>query len=66
MPDEHDASNMGCYGDPLGTTPTLDSLAARGVTFDNCYCNSPLCAPSRLPFTASQYISRCGAWTNDC
>ncbi len=66
MSDEHDASNMGCYGDPLGATPTLDALAARGVTFDNCYCNSPLCVPSRLSFTASQYISRCGAWNNSC
>ena len=66
MSDEHDAANMGCYGDPLGATPTLDGLAERGVTFDACYCNSPLCVPSRLSFTAGQYISRCGAWQNTC
>lgn len=64
MSDEHDAANMGCYGDELGTTPNLDKLASRGVTFDACYCNSPLCVPSRLSFTASQYISRFGGWSN--
>jgi choline-sulfatase len=66
MSDEHDAANMGCYGDPLGATPTLDGLADRGITFDAAYCNSPLCVPSRLSFTAGQYISRCGAWQNTC
>jgi len=65
MSDEHDAANMGCYGDPLGATPNLDALADRGVTFNNCYCNSPLCVPSRLSFTAGQYISRFGGWNND-
>lgn len=64
MSDEHDAANMGCYGDTLGATPTLDALAQRGVRFESAYCNSPLCVPSRLSFTAGQYISRCGGWQN--
>lgn len=66
MSDEHDPANIGCYGDTLGTTPALDRLAQQGVVFDSAYCNSPLCVPSRLSFTAGQYVSRCGAWTNDC
>lgn len=64
MSDEHDAAVTGCYGDPVVCTPNLDSLAENGVRFDACYCNSPLCSPSRLSFTAGQYISRCGAWDN--
>jgi choline-sulfatase len=64
MSDEHDSAVMGCSGDSLVETPHLDSLAAGGIRFENCYCNSPLCAPSRQSFTAGKYISRCGAWGN--
>ncbi len=30
-----------------GFTPNIDSIAAQGVTFDRCYCASPLCVPAR-------------------
>lgn len=66
MSDEHDPAVTGCYGDPLVQTPNLDRLASQGVTFDSCYCNSPLCVPSRLSFTSGKYISRVGAWNNEC
>lgn len=66
MSDEHDPSVTGCYGDSVARTPNLDKLAAGGVTFDACYTTSPLCVPARLSFTAGKYISRCGAWSNDC
>ncbi|MGB2822901.1 MAG: sulfatase-like hydrolase/transferase [Phycisphaerae bacterium] len=66
MSDEHNASVTGCYGNALVRTPHMDRLAARGVTFDAAYCNSPLCVPSRLAFTAGKYVSRTGAWSNAC
>ena len=66
MSDEHNADVLGCYGNTVVQTPNMDAIAARGVTFENCYCNSPLCVPSRLSFTAGKYISRIGAWSNDC
>jgi len=66
MSDEHNASVLGCYGDDIILTPSLDGLARRGVTFDSCYCNSPLCVPSRLSFTSGKYASRVSAWNNDC
>jgi len=34
-------------GHPLVQTPHLDRLAARGTTFTNAHCQSPLCNPSR-------------------
>jgi arylsulfatase A-like enzyme len=34
-------------GHPLVKTPHLDALAARGTTFLNAHCQSPLCNPSR-------------------
>ncbi|MEO1018915.1 MAG: choline-sulfatase [Pseudomonadota bacterium] len=35
-------------------TPNLDTLAREGVIFENAYCNSPLCCPSR----ASKFTGR--------
>jgi len=64
--DEHNASVTGCYDNPLVRTPTFDRLASRGITFDSFYCNSPLCVPSRMTVTAGKYISRTGAWSNNC
>ncbi len=34
-------------GHPQVKTPHMDRLAARGVTFTNAHCQSPLCNPSR-------------------
>ncbi len=34
-------------GHPLSKTPHLDKLAARGTTFLNAHCQSPICNPSR-------------------
>ncbi len=66
MSDEHDPGVMGCYGDPVVQTPNMDRLASEGIIFDAAYTTSPLCVPARLSFTAGKYISRCGAWSNNC
>jgi choline-sulfatase len=66
MSDEHDPRVAGCYGNAMARTPHLDSLAADGVTFDCAYTSSPLCVPARLAFTAGKYVSRIGAWSNNC
>lgn len=64
MTDEHNHRVAGYAGSRLARTPNLDRLAASGVTFENCYTNSPLCVPSRLVFTSGKYIHRTGAWSN--
>ncbi len=66
MSDEHDAGVTGCYGNDIVNTPYMDSLAEDGIRFANHYTTSPLCVPARLSFTAGKYISRCGAWSNNC
>ena len=45
-------------------TPNLSALAARGVQFANCYCASPLCAPSRACLAAGVEYDRCGVPDN--
>lgn len=40
------ADHLGCYGNPLGLTPHLDALAARGVLFENAYAPIPQTLPT--------------------
>jgi arylsulfatase A-like enzyme len=50
---------LGCYGDPLAHTPTLDHLASRGVLFERCFAQ-PVCAPSRFTLITGMYSVTCG------
>ena len=45
-------------------TPTMDQLAADGVTFDNAYVASPACCPSRFSFLTGLMPARHGAHPN--
>jgi len=50
MYDQLRADYLSCYGHPSIGTPTIDALARRGVRFTRAYCQSPVCAPSRMSF----------------
>ena len=60
--DEHNREIAGCYGNPLVKMPNLDALATRGVVFENAYCNSPICVPSRASLATGDYVHRTGYW----
>jgi arylsulfatase A-like enzyme len=51
---EDNDTYLGCYGDPLARTPTLDKLAARGVLYERCFAQ-PVCAPSRFTLITGMY-----------
>jgi arylsulfatase A-like enzyme len=59
-PDQLRADYLGCYGHPSIGTSHIDQLANDGVQFENCYCQSPLCAPSRVSFATSTYVGEHG------
>jgi choline-sulfatase len=50
LSDQHRAETTGCYGSSHVDTPNVDALADRGTRYENAYCTSPLCGPSRASF----------------
>ena len=60
--DEHTSTMMGNSGHPVVRTPYLDRLAEQSYTFNNAYCNSPICTPSRLSLLTGRYPHQIGAW----
>ncbi len=64
LSDEHNQEITGCYGNPIVKTPNIDAVAARGVVFENAYCNSPICVPSRASLATGDYVHRIRYWDN--
>jgi choline-sulfatase len=63
--DQHAQRIAGCYGDSVALTPNLDRLAREGLAFDNAYCPSPLCVPSRMSMLTARHPYAQECWTND-
>lgn len=53
--DQQRYDTLGCTGNPYVETPNLDGLAREGVCFHHAYCQSPVCAPSRVSFLSGRY-----------
>ena len=62
--DQQRYDSLGCYGNTHIQTPTIDALASEGVLFEQCYVQSPVCAPSRASLVTGQYPSVHGLWGN--
>ncbi|XP_077559254.1 iduronate 2-sulfatase [Haemaphysalis longicornis] len=45
---------LGCYGDEMALTPSIDSLAQDGVVFTNAHAQQALCGPSRTSLLTSR------------
>lgn len=67
MADELRANALGCYGQSWAPvhTPNIDALAARGVLFENNFCNSPVCVPSRMSQLTAAPPERTGIYFNE-
>jgi choline-sulfatase len=62
--DNHAQSALGCYGDNVIQTPAIDSLARRGLRFENAYSASPLCCPARAALATGRYPHQTGFYDN--
>lgn len=65
--DELRQDALGCYGNPAGSmhTPNIDFIANRGYLFENSYCNSPVCVPSRTSIMTGLYPEDTGVYDNE-
>ena len=52
---------LGCYGEELADTPTLDALAARGARFERCYMPAAVCSPTRSALITGCWQTTIGA-----
>jgi arylsulfatase A-like enzyme len=58
---EDNGPHLGCYGDDYATTPNLDALASRGMLYQTCWSNAPVCAPARTTIISGMYPTSLGA-----
>lgn len=58
---------LGCYGNKYTEmkTPNIDRIAEMGVKFENCFCNSPVCVPSRVSNLTGLYPEDTGVYHNE-
>jgi choline-sulfatase len=64
LSDQHSYRYTGFMGHPVVRTPNLDRIAQQGVVFQNTYCNSPVCSPSRAGLMTGMYPSDSNSFCN--
>ncbi|MEM8768371.1 MAG: sulfatase-like hydrolase/transferase, partial [Pseudomonadota bacterium] len=62
--DQHRHDALGCAGNKQIETPNIDALAASGVRFENAWCQSPICQPSRAALITGRYPHELGVMRN--
>ncbi len=56
------ADHLGCYGHHRDTSPFIDSLASRGVLFENAYAQLPGTLPSHMSIFTGLYPAEHGVY----
>lgn len=46
--DQHRADHLGCYGNPIVKTGSIDGIAAKSLRFEKFYVACPICMPNRI------------------
>lgn len=53
--DQQRFDTIAALGNPYIHTPNLDRMVREGVSFENAYCQTPICTPSRATFLTGRY-----------
>ena len=62
MTDQQRSDSLGCYGADWVETPNLDTIAADGVVFENCYVTNTICTPSRASMWTGKHLPGHGVY----
>ncbi|HYW78941.1 MAG TPA: sulfatase-like hydrolase/transferase [Thermoguttaceae bacterium] len=60
------SSHLGCYGAEHAITPTLDTLAQRGVRYSHAFTAAGVCAPNRTAIILGMFQSSSGGHHMRC
>lgn len=60
LADDQTFDSLGCYGNPDVKTPSVDQLAAEGLTFDHYYNTTAICMASRANILTGMYEYKTG------
>jgi len=56
--------SLGCYGDPLVKSPSIDRFAGTARRFDRTYTQQAVCGPSRTALLTGRLPDNTGVWHN--
>ena len=62
--DEHNPFYSSVHGHPFIETPNMERMSRMGTVFDNAYCPSPLCMPSRSSFVSGRRVHEIQTYNN--
>ncbi|MBF0198698.1 MAG: sulfatase-like hydrolase/transferase, partial [Planctomycetes bacterium] len=65
LSDDHRWDAMSCMNHSFVKTPHMDRLVAEGAHFENAFCTTSLCSPSRGTFYTGTYPHKHGVMGND-
>ncbi len=65
--DELRTDALSVYSTPFPEiqTPNIDWIGENGTVFENCFCNSPICVPSRTSLFTALYPEDTGVYCNE-